>query len=404
MLHNIAPNRKRSKDGSLTEEEKPYVKRLLLMGYLNQDIVHVLNQGRCTTVNQGRISKEIKNDEAINEVSEEEAKLFIKIQSSYDPITLLNPYKHPRLVKARESMITAIQLFNTPTLISRGELFCIHANIGWTYLLHEKMEKDNSGSSLLENGNKVTVCSTLDKPECPLKDKIIIENLTIITRIRNDAEHGLSPEMPDLFHSLFLSCCINFENTIIDWFGEKLSLSSDISLALQFCRLDNKQLAILENSSLPPRIRSIYEDIQNSEHANDIKFQATVHYSELLKSKSASDVHKFTNNVKEANIIAVKKIQRDPREEFPLTCSALFSTCKDTLPEIKKNREFYEILKKIIKPNEELAMIDMNASQRSQYKKNKTLPSNPTYIYKNKAVNVLISEFKNRKYAGQTRA
>jgi hypothetical protein len=49
-------------------------------------------------------------------------------------------------------------------------------------------------------------------------------------------------------------------------------------------------------------------------------------------------------------------------------------------------------------------MIDMNASQRSQYKENKTLPSNPTYIYKDKAVNVLISEFKNRKYAGQARA
>lgn len=398
MLHNIAPNRKRSSSGSLTEEEKPLVKRLLKMGYKAQDIVHILNQGRCTTVNSARVT-EIAQNYKIEPVSEEAAKEFIKIQSAYDPITLLNPYKHPRLVKAREAMITAIQLFNTPTLLSRGELFCIHANIGWTYLLHEKMERELQGSSSLENGNKVTLAGTLDKPDkCPIKDVVVIENLKKITKIRNEAEHGLSPEIPDLFHPAFQSCCINFENIMTEWFGKRLSLAQNISLALQFSRLDHKQIVSLENSSLPPKLRTIYGNMQESEYANDQRFQATVHYSEYLGSKSQADMYKFTSNIESCNLVAKQKIKVDPREEFPLSYTSLFDECKKIIPEIKKNKQFNEIISRIIKPKQEYAMVDLNPSQRSVFKNTNRLPQNPTYIYKNQAVNVIIEEYKKRGY------
>ncbi len=81
MLQNIKPNRKKSKDGGLTPEEKCLVKGLLQQGYIPQDIVHIVNQGRKQTTNLGRISKIDKNDE-ITAATDKEVKSYLKIQSS----------------------------------------------------------------------------------------------------------------------------------------------------------------------------------------------------------------------------------------------------------------------------------------------------------------------------------
>ncbi|MBQ5515476.1 MAG: hypothetical protein IIT88_00095 [Acetobacter sp.] len=44
-------------------------------------------------------------------------------------------------------MIAAVQTFNTPTMIFRAEIFAVLANIAWTYLIHEKLEREEKGSS-----------------------------------------------------------------------------------------------------------------------------------------------------------------------------------------------------------------------------------------------------------------
>ena len=44
MLQNIKPNRKKSKAGGLTIEEKRLAKGLLKKGYIPQDIVHIISR------------------------------------------------------------------------------------------------------------------------------------------------------------------------------------------------------------------------------------------------------------------------------------------------------------------------------------------------------------------------
>ena len=59
MLQNIKPNRKKTKAGGLTKKEKPLVKGLLNSGYIAQDIVHIVNQGRPSTVNLRQLTQAV---------------------------------------------------------------------------------------------------------------------------------------------------------------------------------------------------------------------------------------------------------------------------------------------------------------------------------------------------------
>lgn len=308
MLKNIEPNRKRSKAGSLSSEEKRYAKSLSAKGFVVQDIAFIINQGRNKTVNQSVVQLCV-NDNNIKLVSDKKLKRFIKIQSSYDPFTLLNPYKDARLIRARETMITAVQTFNNPTIKFRTEMYCVLANIAWTYLIHEKMERIENGSSKLENGNSITVSGTLEKEICPIKNTAVKENLRKIIEIRDAVEHTFFVGGEECFGLLFQACSINFEKLMIEWFGDHLSMARELSLALQFVRLSKDQIVQIEATNFPKKIKAISKEIQNSKFAESNAFQLNVHYSTEITSKTNADLHKLVSHVEndENAIVAIKK-------------------------------------------------------------------------------------------------
>jgi len=292
MLKNIQPNRKRSKAGSLTVEEKRYAKSLFLKGYVVQDIAFVINQGRQQTVNQSVIQLCV-NDEKVDIVDDPTLDFFLTIQAAYDPQTLLNPYKNARLIKAREAMISAVQLFNSPTIKFKTEMFCVLSNIAWTYLLHEMMERTKEGSSKLGNGNSVTVSGTLNKKICPIKNEAVKENLKKIIEIRDAVEHTFFTGGDDCFGLLFQACCINFEKHMTEWFGEHLSMAKQLSLALQFVRLNKEQINQIETTNFPQKIKAIQSEIKRSEYSDNNAFQLNVHFSSEITSKTSADLHKL---------------------------------------------------------------------------------------------------------------
>jgi len=309
MLHHIKPNRKKSKEGGLTLVELPLVKGLLKMGYSAQDIVHIINQGRASTINLARVT-EAKRKSNIKAASDEEVKRFLRIQSAYDPKTLLNPFKDHRLIRAREAMIAAVQVFNSPTVLFKTEMFCVFANIAWTYLLHEKMERTKEGSVKLDNGNSITVAGTLDRDVCPNMDEAVKENLRKIIEIRDAVEHTFFVGADECFGALFQANCVNFDKYMTKWFGDELSLAKELSLALQFVGLNKMQIFNIEASDFPPRIRTISSSIDENPYAQDNAFQLNVYYTTELSSKTNSDIHKLISHEegKVSAIIAVKKM------------------------------------------------------------------------------------------------
>ena len=105
----------RHKEGTLTQEERRAVKALIAEGMRNQDIQDLVNRGRRATINAARIT-EVKQDATQEAATEAELELFKIKRKLYDPVTGLNEIDHERLIRAREAMMMAVHIFNSPQL------------------------------------------------------------------------------------------------------------------------------------------------------------------------------------------------------------------------------------------------------------------------------------------------
>ena len=65
-----------------------------------------------------------------------------KCYQKFKPTTMakrvrkLKSFKEELLIKSREAMLSAVQIFNNPNIHFKSENFIILANISWMYLLH----------------------------------------------------------------------------------------------------------------------------------------------------------------------------------------------------------------------------------------------------------------------------
>jgi Protein of unknown function (DUF3644) len=216
--------RLRNPEGALTEEEKPIIKALLAEGWRNQDIQALLNIGRDATINGARIT-EVKQNDAIIPASAEDVERFKAKKQAYDHKTGLNLFDDERLIRARESMILAVQVFNSAGLAFKTEVFSVLANIAWTYLLHEYY--DRKGTVIADkDGWSVALSQLLERADCPLS-KGIKQNLISLKEIRDAVEHRLLGRSDHKWLALFQACCLNFDKTICEMFGSDLTLQKD---------------------------------------------------------------------------------------------------------------------------------------------------------------------------------
>ena len=279
----------RNAEGRLTRAEKPIVKALLARGWRNQDIQALVNAGRNATINGARIT-EVKHDLRATPADDDEVDFFIRKKRAYDPQTGLNPYEHERLVRAREAMILAVQAFNNPGLGFKTEVFAVLANIAWTYLLHEFY--DRKGVKIIDaKGNALFLSQMLKRDDCPLLHGIK-NNLNDIKEIRDAAEDVLLGRGDIKFFPLFQACCLNFEKTLCALFGDRLSLGNELSLALQFAKLDFEQLIALEKYDIPEEIAALdvrLHKAHSEEELADLEYQFRVIYT--LQSSAKSRAH-----------------------------------------------------------------------------------------------------------------
>lgn len=196
----------RKKDGALNADEKRIVKALIDLGWRLQDIQALVNYHRIATVNSARIT-EVKQDNQIISASDDEVSLYRLKKRSYDPTTGLNLFDDERLIRAREAMALAVQVFNSPNHRFKTETFSVLANIAWTYLLHEFYLR--KGVEIVgSDGNALLLSQMLRRADCPLT-KGITNNLESMKRIRDTVEHQLLGRSDAKWLSLFQACCLN---------------------------------------------------------------------------------------------------------------------------------------------------------------------------------------------------
>jgi hypothetical protein len=276
----------RNKNGALTDEEKPIVKALLAKGWRNQDIQALVNIGREATINSARIT-ETKKDAAIIAASDEEVEFFKIKKNSYDPRTGLNLFDHERLIRAREAMVLGVQVFNSPAMRFKSEVFAMLVNVAWTYLLHEYYERKNVKIAG-KDGRSLLLSQIIDRQDCPLS-KGIKDNLKALKILRDDVEHKLLGRADAKWLGLFQACCLNFDKAICDLFGSHLTLSHDLSFAIQFTKMNLEQLTTLNRYEIPAHIDAV--DARLSEGMTeaqiaDLEYQFRVVYTLDAVTKS----------------------------------------------------------------------------------------------------------------------
>ncbi len=280
---------KRKPQGALTAEEKSIVKALLARGWRNQDIQHLINSGRVATINSARIT-EVKDSVRIKPSADDYVDFYIRKKNSYDPVTGLNLYDDERLIRAREAMILAVQSFNSPNLRFKTEQFAVQANVAWTYLLHEYYERKRV-KIVAKDGRSLLLSQMIKRHDCPLKTGVC-NNIRDLIDIRDTVEHKLLGRADVKFFSLFQATCLNFDQAIRELFGEKLSLQSDLSVALQFAKLNFMQISQLQKYDVPGHISELDAELEGrlTDHEKaDLDYRFRVVY--LLESTSKSKAH-----------------------------------------------------------------------------------------------------------------
>jgi hypothetical protein len=245
---------KRTGGGGLTAEERRVVKALLEEGMRNQDIQALINTGRAATINSARITG-VKHDATIKPASADEVIFYKKRKQSFDWHTGLNLYDDERLIRAREAMILAVHVFNSPSCCFKTEVFAILANVAWTYLLHAYYDK--KGVKVIDaDGRSLLLSQVIARQDCPLA-KGVKGNLATMKIIRDEVEHLLLGRSDLKWGPLFQACCLNFEAAVVKLFGERLSLQRQLAFALQFSKLDIDQAYTIQKFEIPEQIEAL---------------------------------------------------------------------------------------------------------------------------------------------------
>lgn len=284
--------------GSLTNQEKRLVKALLAEGWKNQEIQNLVNSGRKATINSGRVTQ-VKQDNSIVPASNEELNYYKARKKAFDSKTRLNLFDDERLIRSREAMMLAVQIFNSPMLMFKTEVFCVLVNIAWTYLMHEHYNQKKV--PIVENGRSLALSEMLARSDCPLSEGIK-RNLIDIKKIRDVVEHHLLRRSDPKWYALFQACCLNYEKTLCQFFGEAVSLQKELSFALQFTRLSMEQTASLQNYEIPETIVSLDASLSGAlteEQVNDLEYQFKVVYTLNASSRSRAHIQ-FVNPGSEA--------------------------------------------------------------------------------------------------------
>ena len=198
--------------------------------------------------------------------TEDELAAYLARLPDVDPRTGLHLVDDELVIKAREAMLFAVQAFNNPTTHFKAEIFIVAAMIAWTYLLHAFFKRegvdyiyrdDRTGQPQMTRHGQpryFDLAQCLKVAQAPLSpgEK---RNLDFLLGLRHEIEHRSTSRIDGTISAKLQACCLNFSEAIKRLFGTRCGLDRDLSLALQFARIDAAQRrAMAAASALPPAI------------------------------------------------------------------------------------------------------------------------------------------------------
>lgn len=215
--------------------------------------------------------------------------------------------KNELLTKAREAMLSAVQIYNNPLILFKSETFIVLAVIAWTYLLHAyywSLKIDYRYFSLSNKRKKFDKTKSgaykhwelercLNDSNCPI-DAISIINLKFLIGLRHEIEHQMTTRIDDFISGKLQASCLNFNYYIKKIFGENWGIDDLLTLSLQFSSFSEEQERIIKgNSNLPKNINTYITGFENSisdEEYNDRKFSFRVQFTrKIVNNRGQAD-------------------------------------------------------------------------------------------------------------------
>ena len=260
-----------------------------------------------------------KINKGIPTASKDDMEIFISNHPFIDWDTGLHLYNDELLIKAREAMLNAVQTYNNPKTNFRAEIFIVSAVIAWTYLLHAFFKREGIDYRKYEKGIVKTTKTgrecflglqeCLDNKKCTVDD-ITKKNLGLLLEIRHEIEHKCTQKIDASISKNLQSCCMNFNNYIKEYFGDRLGLDKDLSFALQFSRISlEQQKTMAQETNLPASIKLTQE-----------KFEAGMSYEQLNDQRYAISfdlVIRASNNANKADGIVTLADANSPESDQP---------------------------------------------------------------------------------------
>ncbi len=205
------------------------------------------------------------------------------------------------IAKSREAALAAVQIFNSPLVTFKSEIFVVLMNIAWTYLLHAYYRREGIEYRYFTMKNKRRKFDTtktgaqkhwelercLNEGKSPL-DHDAANNLRFLIGIRHEIEHQMTTRLDNALSAKFQACCLNYNDYAKKLFGDAVGIDKHLAFSLQFSSISQDQAAALPTpDKMPPHIRAFvqgFEEKLSDEEFNSPRFA----YRVLFVAKTAN--------------------------------------------------------------------------------------------------------------------
>jgi hypothetical protein len=205
------------------------------------------------------------------------------------------------LTKSREAALAAVQIFNTPLITFKSEIFIVLMNIAWTYLLHAHYRKQHIEYRYYEQKAKKRIFDNtksgahkhwelercLNDQQSPV-DTDTANNLRFLIGVRHEIEHQMTSRLDSSLSAKFQACCLNYNEYVKKLFGERCGIDKHLAFSLQFSSISREQAEALPSpGEMPSHIKAFVEGFEgqlSEEEFNSPRFA----YRVLFVAKTAN--------------------------------------------------------------------------------------------------------------------
>lgn len=172
------------------------------------------------------------------------------------------------LENAIESSLLAVEIYNKPRTPFRVEGYITSMIMAWTRLFHAYFNHTIGNKYYYKNPNGRYGLIDGERKSWELKtcitkygklDEAIKSNLLFFIKLRNKIEHRYidRDEVGILIFGECQSLLYNFENTLIDLFGEDYAINESLAFSLQFSRIRKKSQIKSSKKLLSKEVREL---------------------------------------------------------------------------------------------------------------------------------------------------